>query len=257
MRTATDKNSVLELVELGLSDAEITRRTGIPYSTARRWRLTHRPDIAKSVGVSACSGQCANVGRALMFPDTYAYLLGQYLGDGHLSEHRRHVFRLRVTCTEAYPDIIEEVAKAVAVVADTETIGFTQRQGCIDVGSYWKHWPCLFPQHAAGPKHLRPITLEPWQLALVTAHSREFIRGLIHSDGCRVVNRVNRPVGGRLKEYRYTRSFFSNRSNDIKTLFTDALDRLGVSWTVVSRGDISVARADDVEKLDAFVGPKS
>lgn len=42
-------------------------------------------------------------------------------------------------------------------------------------------------QHGPGKKHLRPIRLEPWQEALVNQATEEFIRGLIDSDGCRVV----------------------------------------------------------------------
>ena len=34
---------------------------------------------------------------------------------------------------------------------------------------------------------MRPIRLEPWQQALVDQATEEFILGLIHSDGCRVV----------------------------------------------------------------------
>jgi hypothetical protein len=42
-------------------------------------------------------------------------------------------------------------------------------------------------QHGPGKKHMRPIRLEPWQQALVDQATEEFILGLIHSDGCRVV----------------------------------------------------------------------
>ena len=60
----------------------------------------------------------------------------------------------------------------------------------LELYSNWKHWICLFPQHGRGPKHLRQIALEPWQEHLVTQHSGQFRAGLIHSDGCRCVNRV-------------------------------------------------------------------
>lgn len=34
---------------------------------------------------------------------SYAYLLGLYLGDGMLSRHRRHVWKLRISLDAKYP----------------------------------------------------------------------------------------------------------------------------------------------------------
>ncbi len=43
----------------------------------------------------------------------------------------------------------------------------------------------------------------------------ELIRGLIHSDGCRVTNCTTQLVGGQSKRYEYPRYFFTNKSEDI------------------------------------------
>jgi hypothetical protein len=48
----------------------------------------------------------------------------------------------------------------------------------------------VFPQVGPGPKHLRKIELAPWQWQLVERHPRELVKSLIHSDGCRAINRV-------------------------------------------------------------------
>ena len=37
---------------------------------------------------------------------SYVYLLGLYLGDGYISEHRRSVYRLRIVLDVKYPEII-------------------------------------------------------------------------------------------------------------------------------------------------------
>ena len=81
-------------------------------------------------------------------------------------------------------------------------------------------------------------------------------RGLIHSDGCRVINRVNRKRTG-APPYEYSRYMFSNRSIDIQRIFTDTCDRLGVFWRRDGRWQISVARRESVALLDQWVGPKS
>ena len=74
----------------------------------------------------------------------------------------------------------------------------------------------------------------------------EFVRGLIDSDGCRVV-----------ANDRGVRYHFSNRSDDIRGLFTAALDALGIPWTRPSQYVIAVYRKAAAARLDEFVGPKS
>ena len=83
------------------------------------------------------------------------------------------------------------------------------------------------------------------------------MRGLIHSDGCRLTNWTERRVGNTVKRYEYPRYFFSNVSDDILNIFTDSLDLLGIQWKRNGWNSISVARREAVAALDEFVGPKS
>src|ERR1700730_15896984 len=118
---------------------------------------------------------------------------------------------------------------------------------CTEVLLYSKHWPCLFPQHGPGMKHLRPIRLEPWQEMLVKQATKEFVRGLIDSDWCRVVAN-DRGV-------RSVRYHFSNRSDDIRGLFCSALDELGIPWTRPRWFEVALYRQDAVARLAESVGP--
>ncbi len=59
------------------------------------------------------------------------------------------------------------------------------------------------PQHGPGKKHERRIVLESWQQAVVDAHPWAFVRGLVHSDGCRITNWTTRVVNGERKRYEY------------------------------------------------------
>ena len=116
------------------------------------------------------------------------------------------------------------------------------------------HWPCLFPQHGPGLKHHRRIILETWQRRFALEMRPDlFVRGLVHSDGCRVTNRVT--VRG--KRYAYPRYFFTNESDDIRELFIDACEQLGVAARHNRRNSISVARSESVAILDRVVGPKT
>jgi hypothetical protein len=123
---------------------------------------------------------------------------------------------------------------------------------CVVAVVYSNHLVCLFPQHGPGPKHCRAIELAGWQRDLVREEPRQFLRGLIHSDGSRFTNRVR--AGG--KTYAYPRYNFTNASSDIRSLFVDACDQLGIEWRQMNSRNISIARRDSVARLDRFVGPK-
>lgn len=130
-------------------------------------------------------------------------------------------------------------------------------QGCINTTVGWKHWVCMFPQHGKGRKDQRPIVLADWQRAIVEAHPGAFLKGLFHSDGCRITNWCARVVAGKVKRYEYPRYVFSNASEDILGLCTWALDLIGAEWTRPRTRNISVARKASVALLDEHVGPKS
>ncbi len=186
----------------------------------------------------------------------YAYLLGQYLGDGCISAHPRGVFALRIACCDAYPGVMQACQAAIEIMRPGRVF-MVPSQGCTYVTALWKHWPCLFPQHGPGRKHERPILLEPWQREIVERHPGQFLRGLFHSDGCRVTNWTRRLVAGEMKRYEYPRYFFTNTSTDVMALCEWALSLLDIGWTRPSPKQLSVARRADVATLDEHVGPKS
>jgi hypothetical protein len=160
----------------------------------------------------------------------------------------RNVWRLRITLDDDYPGIIARVKAAVFEVGQRRA-GEIQRQGCVELYTSWKHWLCLFPQHQPGPKHERPIGLELWQARLVATHPGDFLAGMVHSDGCRCINRV--------KGFEYPRYFFSNLSADIRQLFVDTCAMVGVESRLAGRRNVSVARRNSVAILDRLVGPKA
>jgi hypothetical protein len=181
----------------------------------------------------------------------YAYLLGLYLGDGNLVTSMR-VPVLRIACATAYPGLIDACEHAMRATL-AKSVQRVPKQGCVAVQAYSMHWTCLFPQHGPGKKHEREIRLADWQRQIVDKHPKPFLRGLFHSDGCRVTNQVT--VRG--KRYAYPRYLFTNESADIMALCGAALDRIGAEWRLNRRNSLSVARAGSVALLDTFIGPKS
>jgi hypothetical protein len=248
MRSQDDVAVVRALLAAGLKDIEISQRTGIPRRTIADWRRGKWP---RAAGSRPCSYL-----QHLPLPSSYAYLLGMYLGDGCLSATGRPgVWRLRIFADSGYGGIIEECAAAMEAIFPSQRAHrlLRTRSRCVEVSMYSKHWVCLFPQHGPGRKHLRRIELAPWQLQVVE-HARElFLRGLIHSDGSRIIARERQ--AGRVREA--PRYIVSNRSEDIKALLCESCDALGVRWTRPSNKDIAIYRLASVARLDEFVGPKS
>ena len=95
-------------------------------------------------------------------PAAYAYLLGLYLGDGHLATSRTGpgaANRLqrpsgRTSSRRATPPCARCSRRSVQRIP---------KQGCVCDREHGAHWPCLLPQHGPGKKHERPIVLADWQ----------------------------------------------------------------------------------------------
>jgi hypothetical protein len=192
-------------------------------------------------------------------PWSYSYLLGMYLGDGCVSATERS-FQLVVVCDAAYPEIIEDCATAMILTLLPRRVGRNPHRvdRCVRVIGTSKRWPEAFPQHGPGRKHERRIELADWQREIVDRFPREFLRGLLHSDGCRTVNRFTTTLpSGRVADYAYPRWFFSNRSADIRGLFCEYCERLGIRWTQSNPRNISISHRTSVALVDSFVPVKS
>jgi hypothetical protein len=252
------RQQALTLLRDGARNADVARQFNIPLGTISYWKHVDRAKRGECPG--RIHPPCPRCDGALDLP-AYSYLLGLYLGDGHIIQNRAmRSPSLSITCADAHPGLMDECEKAMRSVFPGNSVCRVRRKGCHEVKLYSIHLWCLFPQHGPGKKHDRRIALEPWQQDIVDAHPWDFIRGLIHSDGCRITNWTTRMVAGERKRYEYPRYFFTNKSDDIRRLFTDTLDKVGVGWTTLARGNdpfnISVARKASVALMDTHVGPK-
>ncbi|PZT74544.1 MULTISPECIES: helix-turn-helix domain-containing protein [unclassified Streptomyces] len=252
------RQKALTLLRGGARNADVARKLNVPAGTISYWKHMDRakrgePTRTRYHLCPRCDGRLDQA--------AYSYLLGLYLGDGHIIQNKAmKTPSLSVFCDESWPGLMAECEKAMRAVLSENSVCRVRRKGCREVKVYSKHLWCLFPQHGPGMKHTRRIALEPWQQEIVDAHPWDFVRGLIHSDGCRTMNWTTRVVGGVKKRYEYPRYWFTNVSDDIRQLYTDTLDTLGVEWTHCTRAgkkyNISVARRASVALMDAHVGPK-
>lgn len=187
MHPRYEVDQALLLVAEGLNDCQISRTTGISRTTIAGWRRDGPPgrrEVGSRSSCPLCDGCSVDA-------NAYGFLLGMYLGDGSIAEHPR-TYKLRVVQDARYPNSIEEIRRAMAIVRNCEPdrVRTVDHVGCVEIYTYWKHWPCVFPQHGPGMKHRRRIELADWQAQIAAGHPRSLLRGLMHSDGCRVMNRV-------------------------------------------------------------------
>lgn len=247
--------SALRDSDAGMRDADNAAKHGVAVKTVRRWRR-HYQRRGLSRGQTHLAPPCPICDGAPLAEAEYAELLGWYLGDGHVAEHRRGVFGLHIINDRRYPGANARLMMLMSRVKPGGRPHARSAPGSVITTVSWKHWPCLLPQHGPGRKHERRIALAPWQVDLVTRHPGPFLRGLFHSDGCRVQNTVRRSVGGCVRSYTYPRWFFTNNSEDILEICGWALDLAGVPWRHNRWNSISVARKAAVAELDRLIGPK-
>ena len=258
MHTYEEYRQILELWEVGFKKKRIAIMTGINRASVREcieryqsveglaaFKIKH-PDIPVVLKELMAGPDQGNES----LPQAYAYLLGLYLGDGCISLLRK-TYKLRIVLDTRYPQIIAAAAQATQVVAPNNVVSVVRGAGnYVVVTCHSNYWPKLFPQHGPGVKHNRPIVLDAWQECIVQTYPLQFFKGLYHSDGCRDLN----PVNGK----DYPRYSFSNKSDDIRGLFCNTCDQLGLHWRTATNGlCIQIARRPDVAFLDQHVGPKS
>jgi len=230
---------VLKLREDGRSLTEIVKETGLGKNTIKRWLKKGYSIKKKNFSLDFSEDKKEN----------YSYILGLYLGDGHIVKAKR-VYKLGITLFSEDLNIINRCRQALEIVFNENKISQRKRKNAraVEVYVYNKYLPLIFPQHGAGKKHNRRIILEPWQNEIVEKYTKEFVKGLIDSDGCVFVRQNG--------NYRSKAYQFTNMSEDIKSLFCWGCNLLGVQYSKPYFNRIEIARRDDVEKLDSLLGSK-
>jgi hypothetical protein len=250
--SVNDFRDVKDLISLGFSDYQIAKCTRVPRGTVQRWRHRELPPYSAVPSIDASSWRDPE-------PAAYCYLLGCYLGDGHVTYKPPRTWTLKISCDRNYTAIIDEVRNTMEVTfPGRRSTRIQASTGAAEVVSICHPGVgTAFPQHGPGRKHARRIVLAEWQERLTHAHPGALIRGLIHSDGCRAENRFRTKLpSGRVAEYSYTRYFFSNLSADIRQIFIEHCELLAIRVTQSNPRNLSVSHRDSVAILERVVGPK-
>jgi hypothetical protein len=124
----------------GHSIRRVAREVGVARSTIRAWCT----DTSRHVRSRKSKPLEARALLPLGAEADYAYLLGIYLGDGHVA-HMPRSYVLRLALDARYPEIIEATCAAAGSVMPENRVGVYLRRPptAVTVTVYSKHWPVL------------------------------------------------------------------------------------------------------------------
>ena len=186
------------MIDHGLNDYEIARKTGVSRSAVQRWRTHGLPREEPKQSASWHPRDRV----------AYAYLLGIYLGDGYVSKAATSPV-LEIALDRRYPNIAAECVDAIWGAAHLRAQTRLRRSDSgtsLRVTAGGRIWPLAFPQHGRGKKHHRAIELEDWQQSIVGALPRPFLRGPQEHLGRRSAQRRNTRFVRRAKVVRFMRA---------------------------------------------------
>lgn len=223
MRTIKEYERVKELADKGYNKCQISRETGIPRGSIKEWLLY-------GFCPKAYSDDNKKIGRykdlnPLEYlvdskAEAYSFILGEYLGDGYIRNLPR-TYRFDIYNDRKYENLNKLIESKLGIIFPLNKVHRLPKTGCWIITVHNNNMLKFFPQHGKGSKWERDINLEIWQLEIVKKYPFEFIKGLIYSDGCTYLNKLN----GR---YVYS---FSQKSTQIMDLMIFALKLIGIDRT--------------------------
>ena len=242
-RSLEDVRAVFALKARGMTDREVSQGTGVPVNTIRLWRNRQVPWCARAGVLHEGRPRDDTPPDLASLPrEAYAYLLGMYLGDGWLSRNGSS-WMLRIALDEAYQGIVAECERALREVSQDGPL-FARREGPTAWSSAQRgiHGRSCSPSTVRGGSTTAGLNLPTGSRRSSRRPHSASCEASSTSDGWRGLNRVY----AKGKRYEYPRYQFSNRSDDIRKLFTDVCDRLDVEWRQWTRYHVSVARRKSV-----------
>jgi hypothetical protein len=132
------------LSDLGILDRENAAICGVSVAAIRHWRRGSRRSGGRRSGGRRNSGgdapRCPRCHDRALDESAYAYLLGLYLGDGHLTLGRKGVWALSITCCDGWAGLMAQARLAMSTVMPSSKVFAVARTGCTEIKSTSKHW---------------------------------------------------------------------------------------------------------------------
>lgn len=119
------------------------------------------------------------------FNNNLAYVVGVAIGDGNLSNPNGRAVRLRVSCDNKYPKIIERIKKALQQLFPTNKVSIESHgQNCSNVSCYSNKLEDFLSWEAkGGSKYKQRVSVPVW-IRVNKKYTISCLRGLFETDGC-------------------------------------------------------------------------
>jgi len=118
------------------------------------------------------------------FNNNLAYVIGVAIGDGNLSNPNGRAVRLRVSCDNKYPKIIERIKKAIQQLLPTNKVSTVDtKRNCTDVSCYSNKLEDFLGWKAKnGSKYRQRVSVPAW-IRVERKYTISCLRGLFETDG--------------------------------------------------------------------------
>jgi hypothetical protein len=118
-----------------------------------------------------------------------AYVVGLAIGDGNLSKFPRTA-RLRVTCSDKYPKLIERIRNAIQELFPQNKVSIVERvENCTDISCYSTQWEELLGWRASDGSKVKQLVRVPEWIKDDVSYAKQCLKGLIETDGCIYIDR--------------------------------------------------------------------
>ena len=140
----------------GVSQRQIARDLNVDHTTIAYWIKNGFSSGTRNFK-SNSDEEIYNICKK--YSAEYSYILGSYLGDGHITKMPR-TYKLRIFNDAKYDNIIEDQSQALSVLFPENVIRQHKQlhSNCVEVIIHNKELPRFFPQHDSGKKHDRDVS---------------------------------------------------------------------------------------------------
>lgn len=228
----------IKLLNEGMKISEIAKVTGINRSSISNWKQRQGRVGRKEPTISICDNRI------------YSFLLGMYLGDGHIFQLER-TQRFTITNDKKYETLNNLIIECGKILFESNPYVFDResrnRGKSLDIIFHKTTMSLFFPQHGRGKKHSRDIKLEQWQLDIID--HVQLLKGLMFSDGSSYVDNQSNIL-------KYN---FSNKSDDIHSICRRCLDILNIEYHIQIKKNANytmIHKKSESDKLFELIGTK-
>ena len=223
-RPKEEYDKVIEASKTESNMMVISKKFAIPWTTVRQWIKGKRQYLKNqqtSIDSDVKKFIKDNIGI-----NEYSYMLGCYLGDGHIVFIKNKISkRITISTATNTPELIRFQSNILTKFGNKIVVR-KRKSNCVDIFTHNPELDKLFPQAGPGKKHDRKIELSDWQKEII--NHKYLLLGLFHTDGS--ATKAYSPKNDNPLRYE-----FVNVSQDIINIYCECLKKLDINYTVVNK----------------------